>query len=91
MGGLILSYFDSRFFILAAAGFFGPGILAEFGLVQVEEFRREFPHAAFHDVVGAGHMVAGDRNDAFSAAVVDFIAGVPQPESDSIPSPAQEN
>ena len=58
---------------------------------EVEEFRREFPHAAFHDVVGAGHMVAGDRNDAFSAAVVDFIAGVPQPESDSIPSPAQEN
>jgi hypothetical protein len=25
------------------------------------------------DVSGAAHMVAGDRNDAFSEAVVDFL------------------
>jgi hypothetical protein len=25
------------------------------------------------DVSGAGHMVTGDRNDAFTAAVIDFI------------------
>jgi pimeloyl-ACP methyl ester carboxylesterase len=31
------------------------------------------PHARFVDVAGAGHMVAGDRNDAFTAAVLDFL------------------
>ena len=29
------------------------------------------PHAQLVDVAGAGHMVAGDRNDHFNAAVVD--------------------
>ncbi len=37
------------------------------------EFLRAAPHARFIDVSGAGHMVAGDRNDAFSDAVVDFL------------------
>ena len=32
------------------------------------------PHARYVDVAGAGHMVAGDRNDAFANAVVDFLA-----------------
>jgi pimeloyl-ACP methyl ester carboxylesterase len=27
------------------------------------------------DVGGAGHMVAGDRNDAFSAAIIEFLTG----------------
>lgn len=31
------------------------------------------PHARFVDVAGAGHMVAGDRNDAFTTAVVRFL------------------
>lgn len=31
------------------------------------------PHAEFVDVSGAGHMVVGDRNDAFGDAVVDFL------------------
>ena len=31
------------------------------------------PHAQFIDVAGAGHMVAGDRNDVFNDAVVDFL------------------
>ena len=31
------------------------------------------PHAEVVDVAGAGHMVAGDRNDAFNDAVVEFI------------------
>ncbi len=31
------------------------------------------PHAEFVDVEGAGHMVAGDRNDAFNSAIVDFL------------------
>ena len=34
------------------------------------------PHARHVDVPGAGHMVAGDRNDAFTAAVVDFLTEV---------------
>ena len=31
------------------------------------------PHARYVDVAGAGHMVAGDRNDRFNAAVTDFL------------------
>jgi pimeloyl-ACP methyl ester carboxylesterase len=31
------------------------------------------PHAEFVDIAGADHMVAGDRNDAFNAAVFDFL------------------
>jgi non-heme chloroperoxidase len=34
------------------------------------------PHAEFVDVSGAGHMVAGDRNDVFAAAVIDFLRRV---------------
>lgn len=35
------------------------------------------PHARYADVSGAGHMVAGDRNDRFTRVVVDFLADVP--------------
>jgi pimeloyl-ACP methyl ester carboxylesterase len=45
-------------------------ILSEAG---VEEFLGHMPGAEFVDVGGAGHMVAGDRNDAFTAAVADFL------------------
>ena len=48
-----------------------------------EETAKEFldlcPHARFVDVSGAGHMVAGDRNDVFTAAVADFLADLPDP------------
>ena len=37
-------------------------------------FLAQVPHADFADVSGAGHMVAGDRNDLFSKAVLDFVA-----------------
>jgi pimeloyl-ACP methyl ester carboxylesterase len=37
------------------------------------EFLELCPHAEFVDVSDAGHMVAGDRNDVFSAAVVGFL------------------
>jgi pimeloyl-ACP methyl ester carboxylesterase len=33
------------------------------------------PHARYVDVSGAGHMVAGDRNDRFTEAVVGFLTG----------------
>ena len=42
-----------------------------------EEGARDFlelvPHAEFADVAGAGHMVAGDRNEIFNRAVLDFV------------------
>jgi pimeloyl-ACP methyl ester carboxylesterase len=45
-----------------------------------EEGAREFlalvSHAEYVDVAGAGHMVAGDRNDAFTAAVIEFLRRV---------------
>ncbi len=45
-----------------------------------EEGARRFlelvPHARYADVGGAGHMVAGDRNDAFNDAVVGFLDDV---------------
>ena len=34
------------------------------------------PHAEFADVAGAGHMVAGDRNDLFNAAIIEFLEAV---------------
>jgi non-heme chloroperoxidase len=43
-----------------------------------EEGARHFldlvPHAHFRDVSGAGHMIAGDRNDLFTEAVTTFLA-----------------
>lgn len=43
---------------------------------NVEHFLDLAPHAKFVDVSGAGHMVAGDDNDAFTEAVLDFLDGV---------------
>jgi pimeloyl-ACP methyl ester carboxylesterase len=40
------------------------------------EFMRLVPGARFTDVAGAGHMVAGDRNDAFTAAAVAFLSAL---------------
>ena len=35
------------------------------------------PHAEYADVSGARHMVAGDQNDSFSSAILDFLARLP--------------
>ena len=40
----------------------------------VEEVRRRLPLAEVAEIRGAGHMVAGDRNDAFLDAILDFFA-----------------
>jgi pimeloyl-ACP methyl ester carboxylesterase len=37
------------------------------------EFLEMVPQARFVDVSDAGHMVAGDRNDVFAQAVIDFL------------------
>lgn len=40
---------------------------------SIASFRSKVPHANSVDVSGAGHMVAGDKNDVFNAAVIDFL------------------
>jgi pimeloyl-ACP methyl ester carboxylesterase len=40
---------------------------------HVREFLELVPHAEYMDVAGARHMVAGDRNDRFSAAILSFL------------------
>lgn len=41
---------------------------------SAEVFLARFPQVEFIDVAGAGHMVAGDRNDIFADAVMSFLA-----------------
>jgi pimeloyl-ACP methyl ester carboxylesterase len=45
-------------------------LLSEAG---ARHFLELVPHARYADVSGAGHMVAGDRNDRFTRAVRDFL------------------
>ncbi len=40
---------------------------------RAEAFLARFPQVDFVDVGGAGHMVAGDRNDLFAEAIVGFL------------------
>ena len=51
-------------------------LLSEQGAQELLEL---VPHAQLVDVAGAGHMVAGDRNDLFNNAVVDFLDTVRAP------------
>jgi peroxiredoxin len=38
-----------------------------------QDLLRLVPHAEYVDVEGAGHMVAGDKNDLFNDAIVSFL------------------
>ena len=40
---------------------------------SVADFLEAAPHASFVEVSEAGHMVAGDQNDAFTDFVVEFL------------------
>lgn len=40
----------------------------------VDEFLKLVPHARHVRIADATHMVAGDRNDAFTGAILDFLA-----------------
>lgn len=40
---------------------------------SAEAFRKLMPRAQIVDVSGAGHMVAGDKNDAFAGAILEFL------------------
>ena len=39
----------------------------------VADLKRHIPHLEVFDVAGAGHMVAGDKNDAFNQGVLEFL------------------
>ena len=41
---------------------------------RADQFLSRFPQVEFVDVRGAGHMVAGDRNDIFAQSVLDFLS-----------------
>ena len=43
---------------------------------RAKEFQEYTPHAEFVDVSGAGHMVAGDKNDHFKDSVIGFLERV---------------
>jgi pimeloyl-ACP methyl ester carboxylesterase len=45
-------------------------VLSEDGAKELLEM---IPHAKYVDVKAAGHMIAGDRNDVFNGAVIDFL------------------
>jgi pimeloyl-ACP methyl ester carboxylesterase len=40
----------------------------------VDQLLEQIPDATVVEVDGAAHMIAGDRNDAFSEAVITFLA-----------------
>ena len=54
-------------------------LLSEAG---AQHFLALVPHARFVDVADAGHMVVGDRNDAFSNAVLGFVASVHEADAE---------
>lgn len=39
----------------------------------VKDFLETVPHAKYTDVSGAGHMVAGDNNEVFTQALIEFL------------------
>jgi pimeloyl-ACP methyl ester carboxylesterase len=45
----------------------------------VADLKRRIPALEVADIRGAGHMVAGDRNDEFNAAVIGFLTRVMPP------------
>ncbi|MBE0624778.1 MAG: alpha/beta hydrolase [Burkholderiales bacterium] len=57
-----------------------PTLLVRGGLSDVlseegaQEFLRLCPQAEYVNVTGAAHMVAGDRNDIFGSAVIEFLS-----------------
>lgn len=41
---------------------------------EVDDFLQMVPHAEYVDVKDAAHMIAGDKNDVFTDAVVEFLS-----------------
>ena len=54
----------------------------------VAEFLQLVPHAQHVRIADATHMVAGDRNDAFTAAIQDFLTALPSRRAVSATAPS---
>ena len=73
---------DPAFFERTLAQYAGPLMLVRGARSDViseagaEVFRKAFPQAHFVNLPGAGHMVAGDANDAFTASLIGFLGRV---------------
>jgi pimeloyl-ACP methyl ester carboxylesterase len=82
---------DPAFFERALAQYTGPLLLIRGGRSDVvseagaEQFRQTFPQARFVALPGAGHMVAGDANDAFTASLIGFLSEVMPPSRPAPP------
>lgn len=69
-----------------------PSLLVRGGMSDVltDEGVREFlalaPASEYVSIGSASHMVAGDRNDTFGAAVVEFLMRVRPPAGTRLPS-----
>ncbi len=63
-----------------------PALLVRGGLSDVlsedgaQAFLAQCPHAEYVNVADAAHMVAGDRNDIFAGAVIEFLLRVAPPK-----------
>ncbi len=85
-GGLEESADDPARFEAAARALRVPTLLVRGGISDVvskegvRRFLEVLPSAETVDVADAGHMVAGDQNDPFSSAVVEFLLRALGPE-----------
>ena len=50
------------------------GARSDAGAEGVKDFLKKVPRAEFVELSDAGHPAAGDDNDAFSEAVVQFVS-----------------
>lgn len=70
-----------------------PTLLVRGGLSDVlseegaQSFLKLCRHSEYVNVTDAGHMVAGDRNDVFSSAVIEFLSKTVPVEGDPIQAP----
>ena len=70
-----------------------PTLLVRGGLSDVlseagaQAFLEMCPHSEYVNITGAGHMVAGDRNDVFGSAVIEFLAKTVPVDGDPVQSP----
>ena len=62
--------------ITGAGGGMGADAAVLFSEEGAQELLELVPQARLVDVAGAGHMVAGDRNDLFNDAVASFLDDV---------------
>lgn len=45
-------------------------------LADAQDFARILPHGDVVEIAGAGHMIVGDQNGAFSGAIAAFLSGI---------------